>query len=106
MFRLTARLAAVLTRRRTPDPPAAPTLTTHAPRTPDPYVWTLPTPHHARWRRWHRRRSPTTPHLPDEDCWQALAITPLPLPPPPSANWTTTDDVVRPYVLRAFGEGW
>ncbi|MDQ0933185.1 hypothetical protein [Streptomyces turgidiscabies] len=102
MFRLTGRLAAVLLRR----PPAPPELP-QPPRTPDPYVWALPSPHHARWRRWHRRNQSvppaqrTTPFLPEEDCWRS----PVATPPRPLA-WTPHDDVVRPYVLRALGEEW
>ncbi|GAA3868632.1 hypothetical protein GCM10023084_22260 [Streptomyces lacrimifluminis] len=107
MLRLTARLVTRLAaglRPRTPSPPAPATLT-QPPRTPDPYVWSLPNPHHARWRRWHRRTQ-HTPYkdrtdllLPEEDCWQS----PVRTPPRPS-NWTTTDDVVRLYALQAMGE--
>ncbi|NEC91269.1 ATP-binding protein [Streptomyces sp. SID12501] len=99
MFRLTARLVtrlAAALRLRTPSPPAIPAVT-QPPRIPDPYVWTLPSPHHARWRRWHRRKNPTDLLLPEEDCWQ-------PPPPPRPLNWTTTDDVVRLYVLQDLGE--
>lgn len=66
-------------------------------RTPDPYVWRLPDPHAARWRRWARRNLAAGHRLPfprDEDCWQ---------PPPPTrapAPWGSSDDVVRLYVLR------
>ncbi|MEU0049433.1 hypothetical protein [Streptomyces sp. NPDC006309] len=65
-------------------------------RTPDPYVWRLPNPHDSRWRRW-ARRSRAAGHrlafLHDEECWQAPTPARAPL-------WETTDDVVRPYVLR------
>ncbi|MFB0618654.1 hypothetical protein [Streptomyces sp. AGS-58] len=65
-------------------------------RLPDPYVWRLPNPHDARWRRWARRSRAAghrLPHLRDEECWQ----TPRPAPAP---LWETSDEVVRPYVLR------
>jgi hypothetical protein len=107
MLRLTARLftrpAAVL-RPRTPSPPAPATLT-QPPRTPDPYVWTLPNPGDARWRRWYRRtqhipyKDRTDLLLPEDDCWQS----PVHALPSPS-NWAATDDVVRLYVLQALGE--
>ncbi|WP_327695617.1 hypothetical protein [Streptomyces sp. NBC_00459] len=101
MFRLTARLITRLAAVLRPRPPSPPTIPAAAqpPRTPDPYVWTLPSPHHARWRRRHRRRNPADLLLPEEDCWQSP-------PPPRPPNWTTTDDVVRPYVLQAPGEEW
>ncbi|MEU9666448.1 hypothetical protein AB0E25_12800 [Streptomyces bobili] len=65
-------------------------------RTPDPYVWRLPDPHDARWRRWARRSRAVGHRLPfpcREDCWEAAAR-------PRSPSWSTDDDVVRPYVLR------
>ncbi|MFD5254868.1 hypothetical protein ACFWM5_18745 [Streptomyces bobili] len=63
-------------------------------RAPDPYVWRLPNPHDARWRRWHKRSRVTGRYPPfpqDEACWQA---------PPPRGQrfWQTAEDVVRPYV--------
>ncbi|NEC85196.1 hypothetical protein [Streptomyces sp. SID12501] len=101
MLRLTARLITTLTaalRPRTPSPPAIPAVT-QPPRTPDPYVWTLPNPHHARRRRRdrHRRASPTDPLLPEEDCWQASVVN----PPHRPVAWAPYDDPVRLYVLRA-----
>ncbi|MFI1359654.1 hypothetical protein ACH4TV_39670 [Streptomyces sp. NPDC020898] len=95
MFRLTARLAAALRPRR-PTPPAP---VDQPPRTPDPYVWTLPNPHTARWRRWHRRKDRTTPPLPEEACWQPPA-----LPPPRPWHQTPHDDPVRLYVHQAMHE--
>lgn len=65
-------------------------------RTPDPYVWRLPSPHQARWRRWARRNRAAghrLPLLPDEECWHKPRHTRGP-------RWETSDDVVRPYVLR------
>ncbi|MFE9678435.1 hypothetical protein ACFYO5_30740 [Streptomyces sp. NPDC006259] len=67
-------------------------------RAPDPYVWRLPDPRDARWRRWSRRsratgRYPPFPH--DEPCWQT------PSPPAPPA-WRTRDDVVRAYVRNCL----
>ncbi|MEU8648634.1 hypothetical protein [Streptomyces sp. NPDC048737] len=64
-------------------------------RSPDPYVWRLPNPHDARWRRWSKRSRATGRHLPfphGETCW----ATP---PPPAQPSWRTGEDVVRPYVL-------
>lgn len=64
-------------------------------RSPDPYVWRLPTPYEARWRRWHKHSRAAGRYLPfplEEACWQ----TP-PRSTPPSRR---TDDVVRPYALR------
>ncbi|MET7742874.1 hypothetical protein [Streptomyces sp. NPDC005385] len=65
-------------------------------RTPDPYVWRLPDPYDARWRRWARRNRAAGHRLPfprDEECWR--------IPPPPApVPWGTSDDVVRLYVLR------
>ncbi|MFJ6985210.1 MULTISPECIES: hypothetical protein [unclassified Streptomyces] len=65
-------------------------------RTPDPYVWRLPSPYDARWRRWWKRSRAAGHYLPfpaDEPCWQQP-------PRPPAPSWRTNDDVVRPYVLR------
>lgn len=65
-------------------------------RTLDPYVWQLPNPHDARWRRWARRcraAGHQLAFLRDEECWRTPTWAPAPL-------WETTDDVVRPYVLR------
>ncbi|MFG2885886.1 hypothetical protein ACGFYV_26935 [Streptomyces sp. NPDC048297] len=65
-------------------------------RAPDPYVWQLPNPRDARWRRWARRNRAAGHRLPfprDEEYW-TTAVTPgAPL-------WEAADDVVRPYVLR------
>lgn len=66
-------------------------------RTPDPYVWRLPSPYDARWRRWAKRSRATGHRLPfpcDEEYWTA------PPSPPRGPLWETSDDVVRPYVLR------
>ncbi len=65
-------------------------------RTPDPYVWRLPSPGDARWRRWAKRSRAAGYHLPfphDEECWGASLPAAAPL-------WASSDDVVRPYVLR------
>ncbi|MEU0738273.1 hypothetical protein [Streptomyces sp. NPDC006134] len=65
-------------------------------RSPDPYVWRLPTPYEARWRRWHKRSRAAGRYLPfpcEETCRR---IPPRPRPP----AWHTDDEVVRPYVLR------
>ncbi|WP_158692728.1 hypothetical protein [Streptomyces roseochromogenus] len=65
-------------------------------QTPDPYVWRLPSPYDARWRRWSKRSRAAGHRLPfphDEECWQS--------PPPALAPlWESSDDVVRPYVLK------
>lgn len=79
---------------RAPEPPMADLA--REVRTPDPYVWRLPDPHDARWRRWARRSRAVGHRLPfpcREDCWEATAR-------PRSPSWSTDDDVVRPYVLR------
>ncbi|MDX2544714.1 hypothetical protein ACOT81_20310 [Streptomyces sp. WI04-05B] len=101
--RLLTRLAAVL-RPRPPRPPVIPALT-QPPRTPDPYVWTLPNLHDTRRRRGHRRTHNTSPAeaaaflRPEEACWQ---------PPvrssPRSQECAPYDDVVRLYVVQALGE--
>ncbi|MFD9432589.1 hypothetical protein [Streptomyces sp. NPDC060002] len=65
-------------------------------RTPDPYVWRLPDPREARWRRWARRSRAAGHCLPfpqEEACWQTPA---RPRNPP----WEASDDVVRLYVLE------
>ncbi|MFI9247038.1 hypothetical protein ACIGXF_31705 [Streptomyces sp. NPDC053086] len=65
-------------------------------RAPDPYVWRLPDPYDARWRRWARRSRAAGHRLPlprDEECWQAPPTARAPL-------WESSEDVVRPYVLR------
>ncbi|MFF4364044.1 hypothetical protein [Streptomyces sp. NPDC001604] len=67
-------------------------------RAPDPYVWRLPSPYDARWRRWARRNREAGHRLPfprDEDCWPipVHSGTGMPL-------WEAADDVVRPYVVR------
>ncbi|MGW3647930.1 hypothetical protein [Streptomyces sp. NPDC000878] len=108
MLRLTARLLTSLAALLRPHPSAPTPTLTQPPRTPDPYVWTLPNPHHARWRRWHRRtqhtppQDRTSPLLPEEPCWQQ------PAHPPPRRplNRTPHDDPVRLYVLQALGEEW
>ncbi len=69
-------------------------------RTPDPYVWRLPSPHEARWRRWSRRSRATGryPLFPTgEACWQD----PSPQPPSPSNAYA---DPVRLYVLCSSTE--
>ncbi|MEU1041366.1 hypothetical protein ACFYP4_26750 [Streptomyces sp. NPDC005551] len=66
-------------------------------RTPDPYVWRLPSPYEARWRRWSRRSWACGRRLPfprEEPCWQQTPDRPRP------PAWETDEDVVRPYVLR------
>lgn len=65
-------------------------------REPDPYVWPLPSPYDARWRRWHKRCRTAGRYLPcprDEPCWPSSGAS-----SPPA--WQAEDDVVRPYVLR------
>ncbi|MHA5054688.1 hypothetical protein [Streptomyces sp. SD15] len=105
--RLAAKLVTVLLPRpQKPGPHAAPNppavTVTQAPRVPDPYVWSMPNPREARWRRWRRRtqRFPSpgrTPLLlPDEECWQPAVR----IPPSPAGWWEATDDVVRLYVLQ------
>ncbi|GAA3802797.1 hypothetical protein GCM10022403_041070 [Streptomyces coacervatus] len=64
-------------------------------RVPDPYVWRLPNPYDARWRRWARRNREAGHRLPflcDEECWRVPAR-------PREFRWETSDDVVRPYVV-------
>ena len=66
------------------------------PRAPDPYVWRLPSPNDARWRRWARRNREAGHRLPfpqEDDCWQIPAR-------PRGPRWEAADDVVRPYVRR------
>lgn len=61
-----------------------------------PHAWRLPNPHDARWRRWAKRFRAAGHRLPfprDEERWQIPAPARTPL-------WETSDDVVRPYVLR------
>ncbi|MFI1419641.1 hypothetical protein ACH4VX_16880 [Streptomyces sp. NPDC020731] len=63
---------------------------------PHSYVWRLPNPHDARWRRWSERCHAAGRYLPfprEEECWK------LPERRPPTATWHTADDVVRPCVL-------
>ncbi|MFE7271296.1 hypothetical protein [Streptomyces sp. NPDC057623] len=65
-------------------------------RAPDPYVWRLPNPRDARWHRWAKRCRAAGYRLPfpqDEECWPAAL-------PSRRSLWETSDDVVRPYVLR------
>lgn len=63
-------------------------------RLPDPYVWRLPDPYDARWRRWSKRSLATGHRLPvpqEEDCRH--------IPPRPrSPLCATSDDPVRRYV--------
>jgi hypothetical protein len=64
-------------------------------RAPDPYVWRLPTPYDARWRRWHKRSRAAGRYLPyPEDG------TNRPQPERARPPALPADDVVRPYVLR------
>ncbi|OQR63719.1 hypothetical protein B6E66_12295 [Streptomyces maremycinicus] len=68
-------------------------------RVPDPYVWRLPDPREARWRRWARRSRAAGHCLPfpqEEACWQSPARPREPL-------WEAADDVVRPYVTEVAG---
>lgn len=94
MFRrLYDALASLLTRGRTLDGWDQLAQET---RPPDPYVWRLPSPNDARWRRWSRRSRATGHRLPvlqDEDCWRVPALPRTPL-------WATADDPVRAYVAR------
>ncbi|MFG2604038.1 hypothetical protein ACGFT2_10875 [Streptomyces sp. NPDC048514] len=65
-------------------------------RTPDPYVWRLPSPYEARWRRWFKRSREAGRYLPvprDEGGRRLPSDAVQP-------SWQTEDDVVRPYVLR------
>ncbi|MEW2624907.1 hypothetical protein [Streptomyces sp. NPDC048106] len=65
-------------------------------RTPDPYVWRLPTPYDARWRRWAKRNRAAGHRLPmlrDEECRHSPRRQHAPV-------WEAADDVVRPYVLK------
>ncbi|MGY4739927.1 ATP-binding protein [Streptomyces sp. ATMOS53] len=62
---------------------------------PDPYVWPLPDPREARWRRWARRSRAAGRRLPfprEEECWR--------MPVPRMSHWEAGDEVVRLYVLR------
>lgn len=94
MFRLLRdAVARLFTRPRYGDPP--PLDLAREVRQPDPYVWRLPNPHDARWRRWSKRSRARGRYLPfphDAAHW----ATPPP-PAPPSRR--TGEDVVRPYVL-------
>lgn len=94
MFRLLCDAVSRLLTRLRPPAPLMSDLAREV-RSPDPYVWRLPSPHDARWRRWSKRSRSAGRYLPfprDEACW----ATPSP-PAPPS--WRTGEDVVRPYVL-------
>ncbi len=65
-------------------------------RTPDPYVWRLPDPGEARWRRWAKRSRAAGYRLPlpgAEECWN------VPEPPVRPHRWDSADDdMVRLYV--------
>ena len=93
MFR---RLYEALARLLSPRPALSDADLARETRAPDPYVWRLPTPYDARWRRWAERSRVAGHHLPfplEEACWQ----------PPPRLQrplWQADDDVVRPYVLK------
>lgn len=92
--RLCDAVTRLLTRPQPHEPPMADLA--QEVRAPDPYVWRLPSPHDARWRRWARRSREVGHRLPfpcREDCWEATTG-------PRSPSWSTDDDVVRPYVLR------
>ncbi|MGX1270701.1 hypothetical protein RKD18_003895 [Streptomyces phaeoluteigriseus] len=92
--RLCDAVTRLLTRARPHNPPMADLA--QEVRAPDPYVWRLPSPHDARWRRWAKRSRAAGHRLPfpcREECWEATAR-------PRSPSWSTDDDVVRPYVLR------
>ncbi|MEV6407309.1 hypothetical protein [Streptomyces bobili] len=95
MFRrLYDAVVRLITQPSSPEPPMADLA--REVRAPDPYVWRLPDPHDARWRRWSKRSRAVGHRLPfpcREECWEAAAR-------PRSASWSTDDDVVRPYVLR------
>lgn len=90
------RLCEALARLLTPRKPLRDTDLAREVRAPDPYVWRLPTPYDARWRRWSKRSRAAGRYLPfpaEEACWQ----------PPPRFQlppWQADDDVVRPYVLK------
>lgn len=65
-------------------------------RVPDPYVWRLPDPYEARWRRWSKCSVATGHRLPvlrEEKCWHAPPLPRTPL-------WSTSDDPVRRYVTE------
>ncbi|MEV6616730.1 hypothetical protein AB0N31_23345 [Streptomyces sp. NPDC051051] len=64
-------------------------------RSPDPYVWRLPNPHDARWRRWSKRSRANGRYLPFPHDAAHWATTSPPAPP----SRRTGEDVVRPYVL-------
>lgn len=69
----------------------------HEPPAADPYVWRLPNPHDARWRRWARRSRAVGHRLPfpcDEEGWHSPTRPGTPL-------WEAADKVVRPYVVDA-----
>ncbi|MET7293251.1 hypothetical protein ABZS79_14150 [Streptomyces griseoloalbus] len=94
MFRTVRDTVARLLARPRPSPVASDPA--QEVRVPDPYVWRLPNPHDARWRRWSKRCRVAGRYLPfpaEEACW------PVPRRPR-SPSWGTEDDVVRLYVLR------
>ncbi|CAM5731830.1 hypothetical protein SHIRM173S_12667 [Streptomyces hirsutus] len=92
------RLLDALARRRPRGTPVNDRAPAQEVRAPDPYVWRLPNPHDARWRRWRRwnkRCRAAGRYLPflEEACRQTPRRSWSP-------SWRTDDDVVRPYVLR------
>ena len=94
--RLSDALARPFTRSRRRDTKAADLEIAREVRTPDPYVWPLPNPYDARWRRWAKRNRAAGHRLPvlsDEVCWQSTTH-------PCRPHWETADNVVRPYVLK------
>ncbi|MDG9719267.1 hypothetical protein [Streptomyces sp. DH24] len=65
-------------------------------RPPDPYVWRLPNPYDARWRRWFKRSRAAGHYLPfpaEDAHWQVPSHSRAPARP-------TGDDLARPYALR------
>lgn len=91
------RLYEATTRLLTPRTPLSDKALAREPRTPDPYVWRLPTAYDARWRRWSKRSRAVGGHLPfptEEACWQSPPRPQLPL-------WQSENDPARFYVLRS-----
>ncbi|RRQ77083.1 hypothetical protein CQW39_19305 [Streptomyces griseofuscus] len=97
MFRrLYDALARPFTRSRRRDTKATDLEIAREVRNPDPYVWPLPNPYDARWRRWAKRNRAANHRLPilrDEACWRNTAPLCVPL-------WEAADEVVRPYVFK------